>query len=65
MKTFLKGARKCLGEPFARSSSFVFLTSLVQKYDMQIPSRGPKPSDVVLPGFTFAPEAFNIHFSML
>lgn len=57
--------RKCLGESFARNSSFIFYTSLVQKYDMQIPSHGPKPSDVVLPGFTFAPESFNISFSKL
>ncbi|XP_059491009.1 uncharacterized protein LOC132205760 [Neocloeon triangulifer] len=57
---FGTGMRMCLGEPFARNTTFLFYTSLVQNFKMEIPPHGPELSERTLPGFTTAPAPFKI-----
>ena len=54
------GPRRCLGEQLARMEIFIFLVSMVQKFEF-IPNPDKFPSiDLGSPGFIFAPKPFNV-----
>jgi methyl farnesoate epoxidase / farnesoate epoxidase len=54
------GIRMCLGEPFARNTTFIFYTSMIQNYMFSSPPNGPEPSNVTEPGFTTSPAPFKV-----
>jgi len=55
----------CLGEPFARNTTFIFYTALVQNYKFEIAPEGPKLTDATLPGFTTSPAPFRMKITKL
>ncbi|XP_067013413.2 methyl farnesoate epoxidase [Anabrus simplex] len=56
------GKRLCPGEAFARNMLFLVFTSLLQKYSVTLPPGHLKPSTLPLPGFTTAPQPFEVTF---
>ncbi|XP_065335068.1 methyl farnesoate epoxidase-like [Cloeon dipterum] len=62
---FGSGTRMCLGEPFAKNTTFIFYTSIVQNFKLEVAPYGPKPSEVILDGFTTAPEPFKMTMTAL
>ncbi|CAB3381964.1 Hypothetical predicted protein [Cloeon dipterum] len=62
---FGSGTRICLGEPFAKNTTFIFYTSIVQNFKLEAAPYGPKPSEVILDGFTTAPEPFKMTMTAL
>ncbi|XP_063231673.1 methyl farnesoate epoxidase-like isoform X2 [Bacillus rossius redtenbacheri] len=57
---FGAGKRVCVGESLARNSLFVFFANLAQRFSFQLPPGEPRPSNLALPGFTTAPQPFNL-----
>ncbi|XP_026686643.1 uncharacterized protein LOC103519287 [Diaphorina citri] len=53
------GKRRCLGEPMARTSLFIFLSSLLYHFNISIPSDEPLPAVTVLDGVTLAPAPYK------
>jgi cytochrome P450 len=55
----ISGKRSCLGETLARSSLFLFFTSIMQQFRFEYPSQrsvdGELPSLEPIPGLTLAP----------
>lgn len=65
LNVYFTGSRLCLGEPFARNSSFLIFTSLMQNYKMEVPPNGAAPLNKNLPGITAAPEHFKVKVTRL
>ncbi|KAI5730597.1 hypothetical protein M8J76_015514 [Diaphorina citri] len=57
------GKRRCLGEPMARTSLFIFLSSLLYHFNISIPSDEPLPAVTVLDGVTLAPAPYKACFT--
>ncbi|XP_059480644.1 methyl farnesoate epoxidase-like [Neocloeon triangulifer] len=57
---FGMGPRVCLGEPLAKNTSFLFLTSLLQKYRFSLPAHHQKPNMDHLQGFTSSPRPYKV-----
>ena len=60
MLPFGTGKRMCLGEVLARSTVYLFFTSLLQEFTFSLPEGEPKPSTIPLSGFTIAPQPFRV-----
>lgn len=60
MLAFGTGKRVCLGEVLARSTFFLFFTSLFQEFTFSIPAGDPKPTTVPLSGITITPQPFRV-----
>ncbi|KAL3870387.1 hypothetical protein ACJMK2_038455 [Sinanodonta woodiana] len=61
--TFGAGPRSCVGEDLARARIFLYLTSLVQKFDLLPPEEGTGISDdprTFLPGPILRPPVYNM-----
>ena len=56
---FYTGKRECVGKALARTNYFLFFTSMIQKYRMEIPKDSSRPSTVPVSGFTTAPAPFK------
>ncbi|KAK7865451.1 hypothetical protein R5R35_002329 [Gryllus longicercus] len=56
------GKRLCPGEALARNTMFLFFTSLMQAFYVQLPPGSTKPSIESLSGFTTAPKPFEVIF---
>ncbi|KAL3870439.1 hypothetical protein ACJMK2_038507 [Sinanodonta woodiana] len=61
--TFGSGKRNCIGENMARSRFFLFVTTLIQKFDLLPPEVGTLPSDdprTFIPGASLRPQYFKM-----
>jgi cytochrome P450 len=54
------GKRICLGEVMARTSLFIFYTSLLQEFSFSLPAGAPQPSTLCVSGITTAPQPFTV-----
>ncbi|KAF7990345.1 hypothetical protein HCN44_000150 [Aphidius gifuensis] len=57
---FGAGRRKCLGEALAKNGHFLFVSSLLQKFEFQLPPGHSLPSMTGMDGFTLSPPIFDI-----
>ena len=57
---FSVGRRSCLGESLARMELFLFVTTLLQRFELRTPAGQPKPSIEGHLGMTFNPYPFEI-----
>ncbi|XP_059487511.1 LOW QUALITY PROTEIN: methyl farnesoate epoxidase-like [Neocloeon triangulifer] len=54
------GKRQCLGETLARSNMFMFFTSIMQRFELSVPSGGKLPdSKDVIGAFTLCPTPYQ------
>jgi methyl farnesoate epoxidase/farnesoate epoxidase len=60
MIPFGAGKRVCLGEVLARSTVFLFFTTLLQEFTFSVPEDDPVPQTLPLPGMTMAPQPFKM-----
>jgi cytochrome P450 len=62
MVQFGLGKRICFGEVLARESGFIYLTTLVQRYKLDLPDEyiSKKPNLRLLEGITTCPEDFRV-----
>ncbi|KAK7864096.1 hypothetical protein R5R35_002738 [Gryllus longicercus] len=56
------GKRLCPGEALARNFIFLMFTTLMQDFSVELPPGHSSPSTVCLPGFTTAPQPFEVIF---
>jgi len=61
---FAVGRRYCPGESLAKAQLFVFITGLVQKYNIRCDPDYPPLAKDYLPGFTRSPKSFKIKLTM-
>ncbi|KOB73284.1 Cytochrome P450 [Operophtera brumata] len=54
--------RRCIGEGMARSELFMFLTHLLQRFNMRIPEEDPLPSTEPIDGLTLSAKPFRVIF---
>ncbi|XP_069696214.1 methyl farnesoate epoxidase-like [Periplaneta americana] len=54
------GKRMCTGEGVARSTTFLFFTTLLQQFTISVPEGDPPPSTAPLSGVTLTPAPFRI-----
>ncbi|CAH0729734.1 unnamed protein product, partial [Brenthis ino] len=59
---FGSGKRRCIGEGLARSELFMFLTHLLQKFNLKLPEGDPLPSTDPIDGVTLSARDFKIVF---
>lgn len=54
----ITGKRRCLGETLARSSLFLFFSTLLHNFFISVPSGYPTPSPDSYDGITLSPKPF-------
>jgi len=54
----ITGKRRCLGETLARSSLFLFFSTLLHNFSISVPSGYPTPSPDSYDGITLSPKPF-------
>lgn len=59
---FGQGRRRCLGEQLARACLFTFFVGILQKFRLELPENGTKPTMEMLPGIVFSPKPYKIVF---
>ncbi|RXG71740.1 Farnesoate epoxidase [Armadillidium vulgare] len=57
---FGKGKRMCIGESLAKVTTFIFLSSMIQKFKFKFDPNLPKPTTEGVPGFTLAAPYFKV-----
>ncbi|KAL3870423.1 hypothetical protein ACJMK2_038491 [Sinanodonta woodiana] len=65
--TFGTGKRVCVGENLAKSRIFLYLTALIQKFDLRMPKEGTVPSDdprEFLPGAVLRPQDYMMRLTV-
>ncbi|KAL3870419.1 hypothetical protein ACJMK2_038487 [Sinanodonta woodiana] len=65
--TFGTGKRVCVGENLAKSRIFLYLTTLIQKFDFRLPKEGTVPSDdprTFLPGALLRPQDYMMRLTV-
>ncbi|XP_035705297.1 farnesoate epoxidase isoform X2 [Folsomia candida] len=60
---FSVGKRNCPGELYANVTSFLFLTSLLQRYKISVPQGQPKPPMALSAGFALKPYPYQASFT--
>jgi cytochrome P450 len=60
MIPFGAGKRICLGEVMAKTSLFIFYTTLLQEFSFSLPAGEPQPSTLCVSGITTAPQPFTV-----
>lgn len=53
------GKHRCMGETLAKANIFLFVTSLLQKFNFVVPPGHPPPTTQVYDGVTPAPKPYN------
>jgi len=62
MISFSLGKRSCLGEVLARQELFLFLSALIQQFDILPPQGETKVLDKDKVGITWAPAPYEVRF---
>jgi len=63
---FLKGSRACMGKHLARMELFIFLGTLIQRFEMSAPEgKAPLPTERVQTGITCQPKPFSVRATPL
>lgn len=57
---FFSGRRVCLGESLARMELFLFLTSMIQRFQFLPPEGEPAPEIVRRLGISFSPSPYKM-----
>lgn len=63
--SFSTGRRVCMGESMAKMELFLFMTSLVQRYEVQKEKGKPLPSLDGIEGLTYSPKKYEICLSRI
>lgn len=54
------GPRLCLGEPLARDTLFIFVTSMLCKFKFSLPKNGPAPTLEPQQGLVLSPQPYKV-----
>lgn len=57
---FSIGRRQCIGESLARDTIFLFLTNIVQRFEISFDETLPEPSAEPVPSMIFHPQPYTI-----
>ncbi|CAG9793846.1 unnamed protein product [Diatraea saccharalis] len=59
---FFSGKRRCIGENLAKSELFMFITHILQKFNLRVPDGDPLPTAEPLDGLTLSAKPFKLLF---
>ncbi|XP_033102783.1 cytochrome P450 2J5-like [Anneissia japonica] len=54
------GRRACLGESLAKMEIYIFMSSLLQRFNFELPELSPRPSFEPITGITQSPQYFEV-----
>lgn len=56
------GRRRCIGENLAKETIFIFLSSLLQKFEIRVLDEDKDNAKPILDGVTLTPAPFEVKF---